>query len=522
MPTISGTVYDGDGLPAAGRTMRAYRRDTGELLDQTTTSAAVTGDPDYDSVELLLKFEESEGSTTFADSSTNALSGSGNALITQLDGPFPGTGCLDTNGGASSAVSSTTLFDVPADQPYTLEFFMKLNSLPSAGLGFATFFQMGSLYGDVTSSGGLSIVHVSSQSFTSPIIAGQWYHIAISKQADGTRRVFLDGVASTTQSVPVAIDASEFRLGITNPTYSPNARFAQVRLTIGIARYTSSFTSPTTPFATTSVSSSAGEYSIGLSSPDDSFGSVQLLLKMDGANASTTFTDSSGTPKTITRFGNTQISTAQSKFGGASAYFDGTGDYLTVPYTTAAFDWWTEDFTLECWVYAASFSTWSNAVNLPALIGNVNPGGSLVDYWSFGPVSTNFLRFHYFNGGSSILTSTNELTTSAWNHIALTKSGTTIRLFVNGVQGASATVSGTPQSSTSQPLAIGQNYGRSLDGYVDDLRITKGVARYTANFTPTTEPFPDENAYVGECNVVCLDDPAGTVYNDLILRTTPI
>jgi hypothetical protein len=265
-----------------------------------------------------------------------------------------------------------------------------------------------------------------------------------------------------------------------------------------------------------------GEYSIGLSSPDDSFGSVQLLLKMDGANESTTFTDSSGTPKIITRFGNTQISTAQSKFGGASAYFDGTGDYLTVPYTTAAFDWWTEDFTLECWVYAASFSSWNIPSSPPALIGNLDQHGSGVNYWSFGPTNTGFLQFHFFSGSSNFRTTTNQLTTGQWNHIAMTKSGATIRLFVNGVVGLTTTLSSTPQSSTSYPLVIGQYNSYSIDGYVDELRITKGVARYTANFTPTTEPFPDENAYVGECNVVCLDDPAGTVYNDLILRTTPI
>jgi hypothetical protein len=260
MPTISGTVYDGDGLPAAGRTMRAYRRDTGELLDQTTTSTAVIGDPDYNSVELLLKFEESEGSTTFADSSTNALSGSGNALITQLDGPFPGTGSANI-AGRTSTVSSTTLFDVAAGQAYTLEFFLKLNSLPDA-LG-AYIFEMGPLYCPIDSSGSLSIVHFTSQTFPGGnISAGQWYHVAISKQSDGTRRVFLNGVSSTTQSVPVAIDASNFRIGYSNPSYSANALLAQVRLTIGVARYTATFTPPTAPFAATSISSVAGEYLI--------------------------------------------------------------------------------------------------------------------------------------------------------------------------------------------------------------------------------------------------------------------
>jgi hypothetical protein len=278
------------------------------------------------------------------------------------------------------------------------------------------------------------------------------------------------------------------------------------------------------------TSTSAGE------AVDPDYSSVSLLLHMDGANGSTTFTDSSATPKTLTRFGNTQISTAQSQFGGASAYFDGTGDYLTVPYTTAAFDWWTGDCTIECWVYASSFATWhwTDGINLPSLIGNLSVS-SMTDYWSFGVVSGNFIKFHYFTGSSRQVTSTNTVTVDQWNHIAMTKSGTTIRLFVNGVEGASATVTGTPQSSTSVPLAIGQSNNRSITGYVDELRITKGVARYTANFTPPDAPFyPSgldvlplgeyeiDTAHTGEVNVVCLDDSGGTTYNDLILRTTPV
>ena len=77
---------------------------------------------------------------------------------------------------------------------------------------------------------------------------------------------------------------------------------------------------------------------------------VSLLLHGNGTNGSTTITDSSPTPKTVTAVGNAQISTAQSKFGGASIAFDGTGDYATVP-SASAFDFGTADFTVEAWVY---------------------------------------------------------------------------------------------------------------------------------------------------------------------------
>jgi hypothetical protein len=80
--------------------------------------------------------------------------------------------------------------------------------------------------------------------------------------------------------------------------------------------------------------------------PDDpNYASVSLLLHMDGTNGSTVFTDLSPVPKVVTRFGDAQISTAQSKFGGSSAYFDGTGDYLTVA-SSADFGFGTGDFTI--------------------------------------------------------------------------------------------------------------------------------------------------------------------------------
>jgi hypothetical protein len=240
MPTISGTVYDYLGSPTGGRIVRAYRRDTGAFLAETQTDTGA--DPHFSNVALLLPFTEPEGSTTFADISANGLTGSpsgGSPAVTQLDGPFPGAGCFNTNGGMA-AVNSTTLFDVAADQAYTLEFFLKVNALPGS---FGQFFMMGPLYGSINSSGIASIVHYNSQDFSGTLTTGQWYHMAICKEANGTRRTFLNGVASSPQSNPVAIDTNSFGMGNHGGSfeYSVNVRFAQLRLTIGVARYTANF-----------------------------------------------------------------------------------------------------------------------------------------------------------------------------------------------------------------------------------------------------------------------------------------
>lgn len=219
---------------------------------------------------------------------------------------------------------------------------------------------------------------------------------------------------------------------------------------------------------------------------DPYFSNVKLLLHMDGANGSTTFTDSSGTPKTVTRFGDTQISTAQSKFGGASCLFDGVGDYLTVP-AGADFAFGTGDFTAEMWfnpssvtVYHALFYTGALQTNQLSL--RVTDAGKLQSF-----IDNSF-------NGYGLQTGTTTLVAGSWHHIAICSASSVIKTFLNGVQQTSATNTYNIQSTTSVYIGAQNVTGTvsfSPTGYIDELRVTKGIARYTANFTPPTAPFPN-------------------------------
>jgi hypothetical protein len=103
-------------------------------------------------------------------------------------------------------------------------------------------------------------------------------------------------------------------------------------------------------------------YRFGVSGPTDPyFSNVSLLLHGDGTNGSTTIVDSSASPKTLTAFGNAQISTAQSKFGGSSIAFDGTGDYLSIS-SSNDLTLGTSDFTLETWARLATVSAQHNQI----------------------------------------------------------------------------------------------------------------------------------------------------------------
>jgi hypothetical protein len=122
-------------------------------------------------------------------------------------------------------------------------------------------------------------------------------------------------------------------------------------------------------------------------------------------------------------------------------------------------------------------------------IGNMDPVSN-VQWWAFGPndVGTGGkLQFRYWNGSSNSVVGTTTMTTGTDYFMQLIVSGTTIELWLDGALEATATVSGTPQSSASQPFTIGQTDNHGYHGYFDDVRITPGLARPT---TVPTAPFP--------------------------------
>lgn len=228
------------------------------------------------------------------------------------------------------------------------------------------------------------------------------------------------------------------------------------------------------------------------SDADPFWSSVVLALHFDGSNGSTVFTDEKG--KTVTANGNAQISTVQYKFGGASAYFDGSGDYLTVS-SSADFAFGTDDFTIEAWVNIAaapaagngySLFTNSSTLTLPAVffISDANK----LALWANGLVG---------NTGSTV-------PLGQWSHVAFVRSGGTAYAFINGVAQWSAAYTANHAENIG---LVGCNPDKAsgfFNGYIDDLRVTKGVARYVANFTPPTAAFPNSLAG-GTENAVILD-----------------
>jgi hypothetical protein len=223
-----------------------------------------------------------------------------------------------------------------------------------------------------------------------------------------------------------------------------------------------------------------------------------LLLHGDGTNGSTNIVDSSkvaGGPKTVTAVGNAQISTAQSKFGGSSIAFDGNGDYLTIPDSTA----WNlpNDFTIEAWVYLTAYSAnWAGNFGA-AVVANYQGTAGADKGWQLriNGTSSSYTTINLYTGFTDLNFATT-VSLNTWTHVAVTRSGSSIRTFVGGTQaGSTITNNDAFTEDGSRQLWIGglndSTYRFWFPGYMDDIRITKDVARYTSNFTPPTLPFPD-------------------------------
>lgn len=230
------------------------------------------------------------------------------------------------------------------------------------------------------------------------------------------------------------------------------------------------------PLATLTLTSYAP--TVSAAETDPYFADVSLLLHMDGTNASTTFTDSSTNALTVTATSIAQISTAQPRFGTGALYTTRSGGTLSLPATDLL--QLTGDFTIEFWVYAIQDRGY--LFKLSGTLDRIE-----INQNTAAEVGANAYKIYMRNNDVELFDNVAVgLAQATYRHIAITRSGTSMRLFGGGTLYSTAS-----HSSTVTLTAIsGAGQEGNFDGYIDEVRITKGVARYTASFTPPTAPFP--------------------------------
>jgi hypothetical protein len=241
---------------------------------------------------------------------------------------------------------------------------------------------------------------------------------------------------------------------------------------------------------------------------------VSLLLNGNGTNGITTFTDSSSYGHTVTPVGNAQISTAQNKFGGASMAFLGSGSDRATISDNVAFQYGTDDFTIEMWVYITSFGNgftpivkWNGSGTSSGTRFGITINSSVIN------TDTGYVATLNYTTVQSI---TNSLNT--WYHIAFVRSGTSLYIFRNGTLHRQAAISSSQSFTASGNVTLGSypDAYTTGNGYIDDLRITKGVARYTSNFTPPTAELSLSTTETYQAPVltdISLNNNTATLYN---------
>lgn len=217
----------------------------------------------------------------------------------------------------------------------------------------------------------------------------------------------------------------------------------------------------------------------------DSF--TKLMLHLNGADGSTTFTDSSSLVHSVTRNGNPEIDTTQSRFGGASCLFVGGGtnrNRLIVPHH-ADLAFGASDFTIDFWLRPTNTSAGNRTLWYKTVGANnfaINQSGTnIVLYASSNGTSFNLANNRVVASG---------LAANTWFHFAMARDGSNWRSFSNGTLTDTLSSSATIADSSGD-AAIGGHSGASLDflGHLDEIRVSKGVARWKANFTPPNSPY---------------------------------
>ncbi len=416
------------------------------------------------------------------------ITANGNAQVSTAQSKFGGSSALFDGNTDALYITDYSGFTFTGD--FTIEMFVRMTQY-----GEQTFLDMreGSggvntgafLYRDSSSNlkfelGGSAILTDADPN----IVTNQWEHIAVSRSGT-TIRLFVNGTQTASATSSASGTPKNFYIGRNSFSATSGNTVGyidEIRIS-NSARYTSAFTPSTTPFVN-----------------DDN---TLLLIHANGTNASTVFTDDNGIGRSqtgISAIGNAQISTAQSKFGGASALFDGTGDYLIASPKVNLTQ--TDNFTIECWIRVPNIS------GEKVILSSFFNGGSY-NGWS---LEIENATVKWWNG-SSWNSFNSSIAANTWYHIAIVSTAGSTKMYQEGVlQTTTSTLDGNFNNTTT-PFYIGiiDGFSRAMNGWIDEIRVSSSV-RYTANFTPST------TAFVNDANTLLLIHADGanasTVFTD--------
>jgi len=302
----------------------------------------------------------------------------------------------------------------------------------------------------------------------STITDGNYHHLEISR-TNGVVYMFLDGQSQTVTGTNNTTSYN-FLSGYTVTIGSQHGRnlwsagnIDELRYQTGEGGHTASFTP------------SAVRYSAASVPGIDSY--TKLMLHADGTGS--TFADSSSSQRTVTAGGDATQSNTGYKFGGRSAYFDGSGDYLSAA-SSQDFSFGADDFTVDAWVYV------TDAREILLFDNRTGASDS-----GFGCRIGSDLKLYYSNSANNALTST-AVPLNTWTHVAWVRHSGVLTGYINGVSGGYVTYTGDVTHNNCYIGRVGFADSGYMAGYIDELRVSTGIARWTADFTVPDAPYGED------------------------------
>lgn len=339
-------------------------------------------------------------------------------------------------------------------------------------------------------SGGSNIIYNEGSTFNPA--SGTWYHMALVKDGTNGYKVFVDGTQlnSFTDTDALPNFATPLRVGVHTDnfgtSYYLNGWIDEFRVTKGEAIWISGFTAPTSAYSVTNNGiSNNTKLLIHAEAPDTSTAIYDSASIIDSSHSDTRGFLASGDTKLNTR-----------KFSSNYGYFDGSGDYLSIPDSN---DWnlGSGDFTVDTWLKYDSVPT-TQGILLMQFPDNNN---TMNFYDSYGGTS-NTRKYGFFAETGNVtvawyeMTNAYTMTAGTWYHIAFVRNGSTFLIFINGVSQTLTTYTsiGTLGDYTGS-IWIGANVtnGYYQQGVLEEFRVSKGTARWTSNFTPSTSEYTSDS-----------------------------
>lgn len=459
----------------------------------------------------LWHMEETGGSSAYIKDSAGSNNGTPTGT-TSVDG-ISGKGRSFNGSSDYIAFSDSDDWTWPGD--FSVDFWIKFNNVgtnqviinhANDGAFFRLMWQSSSEWNIYIAN---SVSDYGYQSFSDSLSTNVWYHVAVTRTS-GTVKLFRDGMqkgSDWTNSRTPNPDSGGVKIGISYSGAGSNLNgyLDEFRVAKGSALSANDISN---------IYRTGRDVRIGQTVGDEY---TKLLLHSNGTNTSTTFTDSSLSKNSITVNGNTQISTAQSKFGGSSAYFDGSGDYLDI---SASDDWKmvseSSNFAVDFWIKSSSGAETYIAGNDDQYSGSRN------GVWSIFRASTSGI-FYFWVRNDSGSTANASLTSSDantyifdnnWHHVACVKNGSTLSIYADGVLRGTTGTAPSGNYTGNYNLRLGMNPATvfaPFTGYIDEFRVSKGIARWASNFTsPSAEYFSGDFSSVSKIPFYIAADRPGT------------